>query len=111
MTRDPAVYVKSQVTDMLEFKNESPTELIEKYKKERHEQMLVVGGPHIGTAFLKEGLIDELWLTLEPKIFGAGDNLVSEEKLDINLSLISIEKVNKRGTLITKYNVLKNQSR
>jgi dihydrofolate reductase len=69
--------------------------------------MLVVGGPHIATSFLKEQLIDELWLTYEPRIFGTGDNFATGEKLDINLRLISNEKVNDQGTLITKYTVLK----
>ena len=69
--------------------------------------MLVVGGPHVATSFLKEQLIDELWLTLEPKIFGIGDNFATEVKLDINLHLIHCEKVNEQGTLITKYAVLK----
>ena len=69
--------------------------------------MLVVGGPHIATSFLKEQLIDELWLTFEPKIFGRGGNFVTEINLDINLHLIHCEKVNEQGTLITKYAVLK----
>ena len=69
--------------------------------------MLVTGGQHIATSFLKEGLIDELWLTIEPKIFGMGENFVTQEKLDIDLNLISCEKVNERGTLITKYVVIK----
>lgn len=71
------------------------------------QQMLVVGGPHVATSFLKEQLIDELWLTIEPKIFGVGDNFATEAKLDIDLLLIHSEKVNDRGTLITKYGVLK----
>jgi dihydrofolate reductase len=69
--------------------------------------LVVVGGPHIGTSFLKEQLIDELWLTFEPKIFGIGGNFVTDEKLDINLRLIHYAKVNEQGTLITKYVVLK----
>jgi hypothetical protein len=36
-----------------------------------------------------------------------GSNFAIEEKLDINLQLIKCEKVNTRGTLITKYAVLK----
>ena len=69
--------------------------------------MLVVGGPHVATSFLKEQLIDELWLTFEPKIFGIGGNFATDVKLDINLRLIHCEKVNEQGTLITKYAVLK----
>jgi dihydrofolate reductase len=69
--------------------------------------MLVVGGPHIATSFLREQLIDELWLTIEPKIFGMGANFAIDAKLDIDTRLIQYEKVNDQGTLITKYAVLK----
>jgi len=69
--------------------------------------MLLVGGPHVATSFLKEQLVDELWLTIEPRIFGKGGNFVIEDDLDIDLALLSCEKVNERGTLITKYALLK----
>jgi dihydrofolate reductase len=61
----------------------------------------------VATSFFKDHLIDELWLTIEPRIFGTGGNFVTEEKLDIDLHLISCEKVNEQGTLITKYAVLR----
>ncbi|HYV94282.1 MAG TPA: dihydrofolate reductase [Chitinophagales bacterium] len=107
MTADPDKYKSLEVAGQLEFTNESPAELTERFKKNGHQQMLVVGGPHVATSFLKEELIDELWLTIEPKIFGVGGNFVTEEKLDINLRLIHFEKVNEKGTLITKYAVVK----
>lgn len=69
--------------------------------------MLVVGGAHIATSFLKDQLVDEIWLTIEPKIFGVGGNFVIEEQLDINLRLINLDKVNEQGTIISKYEVLK----
>ena len=71
--------------------------------------MLLVGGANVATSFLKEQLVDELWLTIEPKIFGTGGNFVIEEELDINLRLLSCEKVNDQGTLITKYAVVKDK--
>jgi dihydrofolate reductase len=67
---------------------------------------LIVGGAHIATSFLKDELIDELWLTLEPKIFGIGANFVIKEKLDIRLKLISCTTANQQGTLMMKYRVL-----
>src|ERR1035437_487584 len=107
MTREPSKYKKYEVSGQLEFSDKSPDQLTLHFVKEGYEQMLVVGGAHIGTSFLKEQLIDELWLTIEPRIFGAGSNFAIEEKLDINLHLISCERVNEQGTLITKYAVLK----
>ena len=107
MTQRLSDYKTYEVPGRLEFSDESPTQLAIRFEEEGYEQMMVVGGAHIATSFFKEQLIDELWLTIEPKIFGTGGNFVIDEKLDINLHLISCEKVNDEGTLITKYAVLK----
>ena len=107
MTGHPDKYKSLEITGQIEFTNESPVELIARFISKGHKQILVVGGPHIATSFLKEQLIDEVWLTIEPKIFGTGGNFVTEVNLDINLHLIHCEKVNEQGTLITKYAVLK----
>ena len=103
MTRHPSKYRKNETSGQLEFTDESPGQLIDRFKNEGQKQILIVGGAHIATSFLKEQLIDELWLTIEPKIFGTGGNFVIEEKLDINLQLLSSKRVNKKGTLINKY--------
>lgn len=107
MTKDLSKYINQEVLGQLEFTNESPVQLVKRYALEGIEQMVIIGGPHVATSFLKEQLIDELWLTIEPRIFGTGGSLVTEEKLDINLRLISCEKINEQGTLITKYTILK----
>jgi dihydrofolate reductase len=107
MTSHPDDYKQREVPGRLEFTGESPLQLVTRFEKEGYEIMHVVGGPKVATAFLKEQLVDELWLTIEPKIFGSGDMLVTEEKIDIQLELISCEKVNEPGTLITKYKILK----
>ena len=107
MTGHPDKYKSLKISGQIEFTSESPLELTDRFKSKGHQQMLVVGGPHVATSFLKEQLIDELWLTLEPKIFGIGGNFATDVKLDINLCLIHCDRVNKQGTLITKYSVLK----
>lgn len=108
LTRTPEKYKDTQVPGQLEFTDKTPLEIVKRLEAEGEEKLLVVGGPNIATLFLKEQLIDELWITFEPKIFGRGGNFVIDENLDISLSLISTEKVNKQGTLINKYRVLKN---
>jgi dihydrofolate reductase len=107
MTSHPDRYKSYEVPGQMEFTNETPVELSSRFATKGHQQMLVVGGPHISTSFLKEQLIDELWLTIEPKIFGTGENFATDAKLDIDLRLIQSEKVNDQGTLITKYAILK----
>jgi dihydrofolate reductase len=110
MTRHPSDYKGNETSGKLEFTNESPQKLFARFEKAGNEFMLIVGGAQIATSFLKEQLIDELWLTIEPKIFGTGGSFVIEEKLDINLQLISCERVNKQGTLITRYSVIKDNN-
>ena len=105
LTHHPSDYNKYQVPGQIEFTNETPTQLCSRLESEGHNQMLLVGGPLIASSFLKEKLVDELWLTIEPLIFGTGGNFVSEEKLDIELRLLSCEKANEKGTLFTKYAV------
>ncbi len=107
MTREPSKYDAKTIAGQLEFTNETPGELVTRFSKQGNKQMTVVGGPHVASSFLKEELIDELWLTLEPRIFGQGESLVAGEKLNITLKLISCEKLNDEGTLLTKYAVVK----
>lgn len=107
MTHHPSEYKGIEKLGQLEFTDDSPGKLFERFEKQGHKLMMVVGGAHIATSFFKVQLIDELWLTIEPKIFGTGGSFVVEENLDINLQLLSSDRVNEQGTLISKYSVIK----
>ncbi len=107
MTVNPDKYKDKVIPGNIEFTNETPKKIVERLISEGEEKILLVGGPHLATSFFKENLVDELWLTLEPKIFGSGGNFVVDSKLDVNLRLLSSEKVNEQGTQIMKYQVVK----
>jgi dihydrofolate reductase len=109
MTRQPEKYKNIEIPGKLVFTAESPLQLVKRFENAGEQKILIVGGAHIAASFLREQLIDELWLTIEPKIFGKGENLVSEEKLDINLRLVSCLRANDQGTLFTKYEVIRNR--
>jgi len=106
LTGHPEIYKNVEVQGQLEFTGDTPFALLEKIRKTGEETVLIVGGARIATSFFREQLIDELWLTIEPRIFGSGNGLVEEEKLDIKLNLISVIKANSQGTLLTKYKVI-----
>ncbi len=108
MTSQPSKFKSMEIPGQLEFSDESPSKIVKRFEKTRVKEMLIVGGAHVATSFLKEQLIDELWLTIEPKIFGVGSNFVVGEKLDIKLKLLDYQKANEEGTLITRYEVIKN---
>lgn len=107
LTKNPEKYMQFEVYGQLEFSNESPKELISRLEKQGYKQMLLVSGGKVASSFFEEKLIDELWLTLEPRIFGVGDPLVTEKEFDIKLQLLSMEKLNKQGTILLKYKVTK----
>jgi dihydrofolate reductase len=107
MTRNPENYRAKKITGQLEFSDKTPSELVDDCRKIGYKQMLMLGGPAAAASFLKENQIDEVWLTIEPRIFGSGGNFVTEQKFDINLRLLSMEKINDQGTLVVKYEVVK----
>jgi dihydrofolate reductase len=110
MTSQSERFKEKEVAGQLEFTNHSPAELVQSFAGRGIETMLVVGGPHVATSFLKAQLVDELWLTIEPRIFGSGDSFATDEKLNVALQLLSCERANETGTMITKYKVLQAKS-
>ncbi len=106
LTKNPADYESDVVPNSLEFSSETPKELVHRLGK-KHKQMLLVGGAAVYSSFLKEDLIDEVYLTIEPVIFGAGKPLFADGEFDSNLKLVSSKKLNKKGTLLLKYIVEK----
>lgn len=105
LSRHPRKYRDNQVKGQLEFSSESPKQLVRQLEKQGYTKMLLVGGTETNTLFLKNSLVDELHLTIEPLIFGEGKNLVLEEKLDLSLKLLDFKKLNKKGTLHLRYKV------
>lgn len=106
MTQNPHTYALLAAAGQLEFTDEEPRELIARLESQGFTQMLLVGGAAVNTQFLKEELVDELWLTIEPRIFGSGKALTLPVNLDISLKLISMEKLNNQGTLLLKYLII-----
>jgi dihydrofolate reductase len=46
--------------------------------------------------------VDELWLTLEPRLFGQGTPFLREAH-DLTLSLIDVQTLGASGTLLVRY--------
>ena len=105
LTRNPKKYSKEGLAGMLEFTNELPLGLIKKLETRGYKKMLLVGGSEVNALFLRSKLVNELHLTIEPKIFGTGKNLISEEGFNKQLKLINVKKLNSQGTLRLEYGV------
>jgi len=107
MTNNPQKYKDFAIPEQMEFTAEAPNTLVSRLEKKGYTQLLFVGGGKLLVSFLQTGLIDQLYVTIEPQLFGNGDMLQAEKSLDIQLQLLSVQKLNKRGTLLLQYEVIK----
>lgn len=107
LTKSPNKYLNQTIKGQLEFTNETPDQLVKRFTLLGYKKILLVGGGIINGLFLKQNLVDELYLTIEPRIFGTGKNIIEGQLLDTKLQLISIKKMNKIGTLLLKYKIIK----
>lgn len=105
MTRNPKKYVGVEVPHILEFTSDTPAKIVERFEKHGIREALVVGGRETNHAFLEAGLVNELHVTLEPHIFGAGKNMFQEKLLDVSVKLKKTEVLNKKGTVLLMYKV------
>lgn len=105
ITSEPEKFAQEQMPGQLEFTNEDPEILIKRLEQQGFTEALLVGGGNINSLFFQKRLVNEFWITIEPKLFGKGNSLVAESELDINFELLSVEKLNSQGTLLIKYTV------
>jgi len=68
-------------------------EVLKDLEKMGYKKALLCGGANLNTLSLEKKLIDEMIITIEPKIFGAGLDLFNLE-FDADLELIDLEKIN-----------------
>lgn len=75
--------------------------LVAEFTKQQKQAIFIDGGPHLLGSFFALNLIDEVFLTIAPKIFGNRDNLaltmvegalLSKDKIP-HLKLLSVNKV------------------
>lgn len=74
---------------------------------EKYEKVAVLGGTQTYTYFLENDLLDEIYLTIEPLVFGRGLNLFESSKnIDAHFRLESTKPLNEKGTLLLHYTKL-----
>lgn len=71
----------------------SPREAVDILHKQGFETIMVCGGGRLNASFMRENLIDEIYLDIEPVIFGRGIKLFSDEVFEINLELLEVKNL------------------
>lgn len=81
----------------------SPQELVAALEKLSISQLAVCGGSSIYTQFLKEHLVNKLFLTIEPILFGKGITFCNEN-LELSLRLQELHRLSDQ-TIVLEYQV------
>lgn len=61
--------------------------------KKGHDQVLVTGGASVNSSFLKNGLVDEIVLNIEPTVVGKGIPLFAPEEFEVKLNLVETKEL------------------
>jgi len=94
MTREPKKYQNKAKKQILKFTNDSPKTILDKLAQQGYNKVIIGGGQGIYSLFLKKGLVNEIYLTIAPKIFGKGIGIFEETVLPkTNLKLIQTKKL------------------
>ncbi|HEV8073077.1 MAG TPA: dihydrofolate reductase family protein [Opitutaceae bacterium] len=104
LTRTPADYAAQAQPGSLEFTNDAPEKLLAGLRVRGFKRCVLLGGAQVHTLFFAAGLVDEIWLTVEPILFGGGTPLLVA-RVDVRLELLASEKLNAAGTLLLRYRV------
>ncbi len=82
----------------------SPKEALKILKEKNFARALVAGGGMLNSSFMKEKLVDEIYLDVEPLVFGKGIKLFSDNDFDAKLELIGAKSLSK-NTIQLHYRV------
>ena len=80
--------------------NVNLTSLLAKYKT-----VAVLGGGAVYRFMLESGLLDEIFITVEPLIFGRGKEMFAGGTRTTRFSFLSAKRLNRTGTFLLHYQI------
>jgi len=84
----------------------SPKEAVAVMKEKDVSEVVVGGGSMLNAGFLKDGLLDEIYLDIDPWLFGKGIKLFAETNAEAKLRLLEVSKLSE-NVIRLHYEVLK----
>ena len=88
------------------FHSGTPKQILDDLAKESFAEVIIAGGPYTNGWFLRENLIDEVKLTVEPVLFGEGLPLLVGVNTNQKMELVSVEKLNE-NVISLHYKIIK----
>lgn len=74
-TRHPDRHSAEEQAGLLEFRDGKPSAILDRLAERGYSGCAVLGGAALFTACLEERRMPELWVTIEPRVFGTGQRM------------------------------------
>jgi dihydrofolate reductase len=87
------------------YSDQSPTEILKTLEAKGFTQVMLIGGMTLNTSFVKENLIDEVWLSLHPLFIGKGKTLTQELDVFFNLEFLESKEL-EEGLIQLRYKLI-----
>lgn len=97
----------NSIPGSVEYTSKQPQELLEDLGARGFTRVVIAGGSFIYSLFAQSHLLDELLVTVEPKVFGEGINLFAKQH-ELDLELLSVEQINTNSVLLHYKNISSN---
>jgi dihydrofolate reductase len=81
-----------------------PEKVLAELEKMGYESAILGGGCYLNSLFLRKKLIDEIILTIEPRLFGSGLSLFGDN-VNVNLELLEAKKINSQSVML-RYKII-----
>lgn len=108
MTKSPNTFSREHAEGIVEFTDKKPTEILSDLRERGLNSILIAGGSSIHTLYLQQNLVTDLYLTVEPYIFGSGISFLQAYPGATKLKLVSMDRLNDQGSFLFHYQFLKN---
>lgn len=97
---------QENVPGTLEFFSGEPADLLRILEEWGIHHVALIGGSQVNSSFLIEKLVDEIYLTVAPLLFGKGLNVACEYDLNTEMQLLDTKEL-PDGSVLLHYKVIK----
>ncbi len=91
------------------FTQLSASEIVHLLETKGHSEAVIIGGAAVMSAFIKAGLVDDIYFVMEPVLFGSGLPLLNNMETELKLDLVEVSNLN-GNTIHLHYTVAKSIS-
>lgn len=71
----------------------SPAEAVTLLREAGFQEVLLIGGGKLNAEFLRERLVDEIWLTINPYLLGRGRSFLPDSDVELPLTFSSCKEL------------------